>query len=64
MPSSFTEIYPQWAYQAVYLTTALAVLGYIAVFVLLVRRGSNSNAWFAMAGKRAHPYASPPPYPG
>ncbi|WP_189885819.1 hypothetical protein [Streptomyces xantholiticus] len=59
---SFTEIHPQWAYQAVYLTTTLAVLGYIAVFVLLVLRGSN--AWFAMAGNRAHQYAPPPPYLG
>jgi hypothetical protein len=59
---SFTEIYPQWAYQAVYLTTTLAVLGCIAVFVLLVLRGSN--AWFAMAGNRAHQYAPPPPYLG
>ncbi|MFF9347045.1 hypothetical protein [Streptomyces sp. NPDC014734] len=59
---SFTQIYPPWAYQAVYLTTALAVLGCIAVFVLLVLRGSN--AWFAMAGNRAYPYAPPPPYLG
>ncbi|MFJ1954370.1 hypothetical protein ACIOGT_24425 [Streptomyces microflavus] len=59
---SFTEIYPQWAYQAVYLTTTLAVLGCIAVFVLLVLRGSN--AWFAIAGNRAHQYAPPPPYRG
>ncbi|PLW71435.1 hypothetical protein GQS52_03300 [Streptomyces sp. SCUT-3] len=59
---SFTEIYPQWAPQAVYLTTALAVLGYIAVFVLLILRGSN--AWFAAAGDRAHRYAPPPPYLG
>ncbi|MFD8588662.1 hypothetical protein ACFV1B_03770 [Streptomyces sp. NPDC059637] len=58
---SFTEIYPQWAPQAVYLTTALAVLGYIAVFVLLILR--SSNAWFAAAGDRAHRYA-PPPYLG
>ncbi|WP_404816416.1 hypothetical protein [Streptomyces thermolineatus] len=58
---SFTEIYPQWAPQAVYLTTALAVLGYIAVFVLLILRGSN--AWFAAAGDRAHRYA-PAPYLG
>ncbi|MFE3493920.1 hypothetical protein ACFXOS_12540 [Streptomyces sp. NPDC059175] len=59
---SFTEIYPQWAYQAVYLTTTLAVLGCIAVFVLLVLRGSS--AWFAMAGNRAHQHALPPPYLG
>ncbi|MFF2926900.1 hypothetical protein ACFVTP_31575 [Streptomyces celluloflavus] len=59
---SFTEIYPQWAYQAVYLTTTLAVLGCIAVFVLLVLRGSST--WFAMAGSRAHQHAPPPPYLG
>ncbi|MFF9688488.1 hypothetical protein [Streptomyces sp. NPDC014623] len=58
----FAEIYPQWAYQAVYLTTALAVLGYVAVFVLLLLRGSN--AWFAMAGNRAHRYVPPPPHLG
>ena len=59
---SVTEIYPAWSYQAAYLTTTLAVLGYIAVFVLLVLR--SSNAWFAMAAPRPHQYAPPPPYPG
>ncbi|WP_406859039.1 hypothetical protein ABZO31_01810 [Streptomyces sp. HUAS MG47] len=47
---SVTEIYPDWSYQAAYLTTALAVLGYVTVFVLLLLRGSN--AWFAAAERR------------
>ncbi|MFG2332537.1 hypothetical protein ACGFMM_23270 [Streptomyces sp. NPDC048604] len=60
---SITEIYPAWSYQAAYLTTALAVLGYVTVFVLLLLR--RSNVWFdPMAGQRAHPYVPPPQYPG
>ncbi|WP_199896868.1 hypothetical protein [Streptomyces niger] len=59
---SFTEIYPQWAYQAVYLTTTIAVLGCMAVFVLLVLRVSKT--WFGVPGQLAHQYVPPPPYLG
>ncbi|MER7396520.1 hypothetical protein ABT381_13475 [Streptomyces sp. NPDC000151] len=44
------ELYPQWAYTAVYLTSALAVVGCVAVFVLLTVRGSA--AWFGVASHR------------
>ncbi|WP_418960474.1 hypothetical protein [Streptomyces tritici] len=39
------EIYPEWSYSAVYLSSALAVVGCVAVFVLLISR--TSTTWFA-----------------
>ncbi|MEV8094526.1 hypothetical protein [Kitasatospora sp. NPDC085879] len=54
-----TEIYPPWSYDSVYLSSALAVVGCTAVFVLLTLR--RSAAWFATAGSGARWYAAPPP---
>jgi hypothetical protein len=54
-----SEIYPQWSYSAVYLSSALAVFGCVTVFVLLNLR--SSTTWFSMAEGHAHRQA-PPPY--
>ncbi|PBC71076.1 DNA-binding HxlR family transcriptional regulator [Streptomyces sp. TLI_235] len=56
-----TEIYPPWSYDSVYLSSALAVVGCTAVFVLLTLR--RSAAWFATAGSGAQWHAAPPPPP-
>lgn len=54
-----SEIHPQWVYYSVYLTSALAIAGCLAVFILLMLR--SSSAWFAMTPSYTPWHTLPPP---